>query len=871
MVAGRVVSPEFIGRADVLSALLGAFQAAADGPRVALLIGEAGIGKSRILAEFAASLGARVRVVTGACAELSGEGLPYAPFVAVARRLIRELGAETVTRALPGPSALARWFPRLGDPAVEGGKHRLYEEVLTLVELAAEDRPLVVAVEDVHWADASTRELLAFLARNLSVPGVLLAATSRPGVGPLLSELARAAPTTELRLDRLTRHEVGRQLAAILGARPDPALVRRVHERSDGNPLFVEALAQAGERTPESLRELLLYGPRALAPRGRTVLRAAAVAGGPVAHPVLETVSGLAETELDEALRELIDASLLVQADGGYDFRHALIRQAVYEDLLAGERIRLHTAHAEALRESGTPAELAAHAYAAGDRPGALEAAWRAAVAAHDSYAYQQEARQLDRVLELWESVPDAAARIGADETGVRIRAAESRMLSGDYPGGVAHASAGLATVGDPERTALLLELRGRLGNRAHGGAMDDFARALELVPGATVTRGRLLGLMAMGSLHPDTAGSRALADEALRIGRETGDAVVLVRGLLVTGLLTAEHAMLAEAVALTEREGLDDLQVTAAMYEAMYWTEAGDGASTARVALDGLRLARRLGMGSSRGARLAGYAAEGLIAAGRWDEAGALLDEALEDEAPQRSREILLDLAGHLALLRGDVAAARDAADAADAIAAVLDEPGVRLFPRYRLRLLLAGPADADRILTEVLADPLLDRTFSSDARAVLVAGALTTGPARLAELAERATRLPLSGPLDTAWQATLDALTTVDEPERWTRAAETWRKLGRPYELALCLSRTEAAQITDRLPPKPDDFGLTPREHDVLALLATGLSNRQIAAALHISPSTAGVHVSNILAKLGVPTRTAAAAVAHGRGLVG
>ena len=883
------MSPEFVGRTDALSALLGAFRKAGDGPAVALVAGEAGIGKSRILAEFTTALGPGVRVVEGACAEGGGEGLPYAPFVAVVRRLIRELGAEAVAAALPGPGLeLARWFPRLGPVAGEhGGKHRLYEEVLALVELAAAEKPLVVAIEDLHWADASTRELLAFLARNLAEPGVLLVGTYRAADGRLLSELSRAAPTTELRLERLTRHEVGRQLTAILGARPDPALVRDVHERSDGNPLFVEALAQAGDRTPDSLRELLLYGPRALPERAREVLRAAAVAGGRVGHRLLETVAGPS----DDALRELVDASLLVAADDGYDFRHALIRQAVYEDLLPGERIRLHARYAEALRDGGGAAELAVHAHAAGDRPVALDAAWRAAVAAHDSYAYEEETRQLDRVLELWEDVPDAAGRIGADRIEVWIRAADSCMLGGDYPRGIAYASTGLAAVderADPERAAVLLEYRGRLRNRTHGGALEDFARALDLLPAeaASTTRGRLLGLMAMGTLHPDTADSRRLAAEALRIGRETGDAVVLVRGLLVTGLLTGEHPMLAEAIALTEREGLDDLLVTAAMYEAMYWTGDGDGERTARVALDGLRLARRLGMGRSRGARLAGYAVEGMIASGRWDEADALLGEVLEDQAPQRSREILLDLAGHLALLRGDLAAAREAAGEADAIAAVLDQPGVRLFPRYRLRLLLAEPGQADRILTEVLADPLLDKTFSSDVRSVLVAGALATGTARRGDIAECATRLPVSvsGRLDGAWQATLAALTTVDEAGLWERAAEVWRELGRPYELALCLSRTaatraEATEIAGRLgaallredTPPSAPSGLTPRERDVLALLATGLSNRQIAAKLYISPSTAGVHVSHILAKLGVATRTAAAAVARERGLVG
>ncbi|NUS58404.1 MAG: AAA family ATPase, partial [Streptomycetaceae bacterium] len=261
MVAERVVSPVLVGRDEELSALSAALDTAvAHGPAVALVAGEAGIGKSRLLAEFARSAGPGVRVVEGACAELGRDGLPYAPFVTVLRRLIRVEGV------LPGPyRQLARWFPELGAAGgAEGGKHQLYEEILTLVERVAADRPVVVSIEDLHWADAATRELLGFLARNLTRPGVLLAITHRPPetgdglLGPLLSELSRRPRTNTLRLDRLDRQDVGRQLAAILGAEPDPATVRRVHERSDGNPLFVEALARAGERTSDSVRDLLL-------------------------------------------------------------------------------------------------------------------------------------------------------------------------------------------------------------------------------------------------------------------------------------------------------------------------------------------------------------------------------------------------------------------------------------------------------------------------------------------------------------------------------------------------------------------------------------------------------------------------------------
>ncbi|WP_219520136.1 AAA family ATPase, partial [Nonomuraea ceibae] len=170
-----------------------------------LVAGEAGIGKSRLLAEFARTLGPEVRVVAGACAELGSDGLPYAPFVTVLRRLIRVEGI------LPGPyRQLARWFPELGEAGGgEGGKHRLFEEVLSLIERVAADQPLVVLIEDLHWADAATRELLSFLARNVAQAGVLLVITHRPVETPL-SELSRHPRVTTLRLERLDREDVGR-------------------------------------------------------------------------------------------------------------------------------------------------------------------------------------------------------------------------------------------------------------------------------------------------------------------------------------------------------------------------------------------------------------------------------------------------------------------------------------------------------------------------------------------------------------------------------------------------------------------------------------------------------------------------------------
>ncbi|WP_198351741.1 helix-turn-helix transcriptional regulator [Streptomyces typhae] len=964
MVSDRVVSPVFVGRDDALAALAGAWQTAVGAPAVALVAGEAGIGKSRLVTEFEHALDLPVRMVRGACAEFGGEGLAYAPFVAVLRRLVRE-GAAAAGRY----RELARWFPELGEvPEAQpgeqrplSGKHRLYEEVLALVEEVAAARPVVVAVEDLHWADAASRELFAFLARNLTQPGVLLLATYRLGgagagqLGPLLSELARGPRTTTLRLPRLTEGHVGLQLAAILGTAPDAATVHRVHRRSDGNPLFVEALAHGDSHTPDSLRELLLRAPRALPSPARLLLSLVSAGGDFVTHRLLESVADESGPELDALLRPLVDQGLLVTADDGYAFRHALIRQAVYEDLLPGERIRLHTRYAEALRDSDAYAELAAHTYAAGDHERALAFAYRAAHRARRSYAYDEQRRMLERVLDLWDRVRDPSAALGtgpsgtgpldigpldsgprgADLVGVLTEAAEACMFSGDYRRGIDHATAGLAAVDErraPERAALLLEHRGRLRHRLGGTGNADFDHALRLLPDdvGNVLRGRVLGVMAMGLL-PDADAARWAFDEALRIGRHTGDATVTVRGLLGTGARDGDLGALAEARGLAERLDSHDLLLTVPMYEAMVHTRTGEHRRGVDAALDGFRRARRSGLGLSRGADLACYAAHGLILTGRWDHASALLDEALAEDPPPAARQHLRRLVGRLALCRGDVAAA---AAAASGPADALRSTG--LLQHYQLVCLLAvaqgDPEEADRVLGRTLADPWFTRVPSSEARSVLVTGALVqearldadcNGPTaqqaedRRTELTLLDAGLPEYGRLDRARRSHLHALLRGGG---WQQAVSAWRELGQPYHLAQCLLRAgrsalaagdltggsaqleEAAELADSLgaaplsrrialaagqapashgapPARPAEGAdapgtahgtarLTAREHEVLLLIAEGLSNRQIAGRLHISPSTAGVHVSHILAKLGASTRTRAAAIAHRQG---
>jgi predicted ATPase len=181
--ASRLVSPVLVGRERERTALLTAYGDASREAIVVLVGGEAGMGKTRLVREFTSGLGASARTVTGGCTDLGADGPPFGAFVTALRRLVRAMGVPAAADLLPsgGRRGLARLLPERGDDGGDPDRARLFDEILLLLlEGSATDRPLVVVLEDLHWADRSTGELLAFLAQNLSGPGLLLVGTYRP-------------------------------------------------------------------------------------------------------------------------------------------------------------------------------------------------------------------------------------------------------------------------------------------------------------------------------------------------------------------------------------------------------------------------------------------------------------------------------------------------------------------------------------------------------------------------------------------------------------------------------------------------------------------------------------------------------------------
>ena len=393
--------------------------------------------------------------------------------------------SDPVLAALPGGirAELATLLPGLGEGPERmrgaGDQARVFEALLAVLDGLSRDDPVLLVIEDLHWADASTRAFLRFLAATLGDEPILLVASYRPDelhrrhpLRPLLAELERVR-ALRIDLSGLTRDELREQLEDILGAAPDAALVERLYARSEGNPLFTEELLAAGldgrGAVPPSLAAALALRIERLGDEAQTVVRVLS-AGGRLDDAVLGTVAGLDPRALREGLREAV-ASQIVVLDGDlFALRHALLREAVHDDLLPGERADLHRALARALAGAGDAEEpgvqraaaIAHHYLAAGDQPAALTASVCAGVAAMDVQAYREAAALFERALELWDRVPDAAGLTGTDQVDLLERAAACHFYADDVQRSVTLAKRALALIDEaiePRRAAWIYGL----------------------------------------------------------------------------------------------------------------------------------------------------------------------------------------------------------------------------------------------------------------------------------------------------------------------------------------------------------------------------------------------------------------------------
>ncbi|BAL86600.1 putative LuxR-family transcriptional regulator [Actinoplanes missouriensis 431] len=956
-----------------------------DEPAAVLVGGEAGVGKTRLVEEFCRSLdGEPVRVLQGQCLELGEEGLPFAPFAAALRELARHEGRAV----FDGREAeFARLLPELGPPPdfQEARRGHLFELVGALFARLAEEQPVILEIEDLHWADRSTRDLIGFLLRSVRVRRLLLIATYRTDelhrghpLRPFLAELDRVRGVQRLEVDRLDRDGTAELLGHLLGLEPDPATVDAVAERAQGIPFFIEQFASSADPgcgdIPETLRDLLLSRVDQLPEAAQRVLRVAAVGGTQFGHELLARVAGVDEATLESALRATVAAQLIVfDPTGGYEFRHALVREAVHDDLLPGEHARLHARYAQTIESEPhlvapdrAPAEIAHHWHAAHDHPRALVAARRAAESASCRYAFAEQARLLERVLELWEQVPEAATLLGTTHLDLLEETALVAIDAGDHLRALSLTRAAIGDLdceAEPLRAARLLIRRAKLLRNA--GKSDGAAEAREayrLLQSAPRDAAwlRLVGDVAYQTAGIDGEAAARMAGELRSAAADLGDEASQVHaeitfGQVCGGRLPADQAVPTMRQAVERARAAGDVSNCSHgvvnLSDSLF--ELGDYAESAAVAAEGIPDADRVGVSRTTGVYLLVNYAEALMALGRWDEADARLAEAARQDPPGVLAVAWLRLRARIRLARGHDGAAALVTRAVGFLAKpfLTAEHRVTLL---ELRLLAALASGDTAAALQFARASVHDKGVFERPRygwALLVAASRAADEPLRAEIRELAAALPARYPAERAAAAEVAALigTAPDDGgpvdacfsggpsagagasgggsgaggsagggaglggvEAWRAAVAARRVDGQPYQLAGALlgyaeavagdrqaaseALQEAAEIAERLGAGPmlaavdvlgrrlgvragvahvpeqrgDGEVLTAREREVLRLVAEGQSNSGIARELFISPKTASVHVSRIIAKLEVSNRLEAAAVARRLGML-
>ncbi|MDO9397854.1 MAG: AAA family ATPase, partial [Herbiconiux sp.] len=669
----QTTSPSLIGRESDLAALRDALDEACSGVTRAVVVGgEAGIGKTRLLAEFLAEPGDGVLVLRGQCVDLGRDAPPYAPVIAVLRGLLDHVGEPALREAAgPGSAALGVLLPELraaaDEPPVEaaaaGGADRLFDAVATALESASRVQPVVVVIEDLHWADGATLALVRFVLRVLERARILLLLSYRSdelgrghALRAVIPELDRNRRVSRRELARLGRRQV-RQLATALAGRPlDAHDLDTVVRRTDGVPFFVEEIIVGGyddvQSLPDTLREILLARYETLGDPAQRMLRLLAAGGVRVDHELFAVVAGLAPEAIDELAREAVRARVLEVDDTAYSFRHALVREAVHDELLPGERRRFHIAYAEALESRpGRSADVDAtavsyHWMAAHEITAAFTASLTAMQQARDSFANTSAARMGERALELWEQVADAEVLAGRSRVELLAETAYILRNAGESDRAIAlidEALAGLAEPAPELYARLLRDKASYLANLGHAGSIDLLREALQVLEGRprSVLRANVLGeLSARLMLDARFAESVSTADlayaEAEAVGsRARMSVAVNMRGVARFSLGEIDEGLADLEAAGRLAEGNDSATLRYRVNQSDVFILLGRYDEAIRVAEAGAEFARARGVERTSGTILMSNVVQPLFALGQTARAEELLDRALELDPP--------------------------------------------------------------------------------------------------------------------------------------------------------------------------------------------------------------------------------------------
>jgi len=980
---------QLVGRERELDALGKAIASARSGhPELVVIEGEAGLGKSRLLREAVARhLHKDALLVLSHGVDLMGDQLPFGIIAEAMRSIVRARGLAVVEN-LPASADVVVGAFAAAEPGFVLERLRradLFAEFATLIETLVARQLVWLAVEDLHWADESSLELLAYVARVVRSGSFLTTYTVRTGAGQPSSafkhfsvESTHVLSASTIVLGPLDRTAAEALVTDLAEQRPNARLMDRLLAMGDGNPFLTEELVYGGLTAdgplPVSPQAAMLARIARLSDDGAALVNVASLAYGSFTLEHLRRLLKYDDDRLDTALDEVADHRVIEPdpSSDGFRFHHALLKEAVAASLLPGQRRRFHQGWAE-VREGDLVHETdpwlatvaaAHHWVGSSDVERGFDACVHAVQAAATFHAPSERAPLLTQALRLWDRVPNAQSRSGRSRDQLAMETIRATQFAGDWEGALALLEAELRhpdSDRDPVRRATLeLSRQGTLEQLGRGTSvdlmprLDEFADLLLEAPdGPWLANGCLEIAWRIGvSSHPERAlelrkraATAALAQDdpvaQLNAGQNLAD------DLLADGRLDEAFVVLEGLVELTTSrlpERVSDVEAQLCWFLCF----RGDLASGLSV---GERAMRRI-PGPNMSNRLFAYVAQNLAYAlvelGRWDEADHCLIEA-RAVYPHGWTAIEIQAESvRLACYRGDLTAAQELAEALwrsvprderDDLLSV----GRGGTARIAGATLAAAKCDLPRVrelLAPVWAIPDLREETDSVWRAVLLAAsaeadAITSMPGRggradalsteskrhVETLQAIAADLYTPGPLGMAWTqhlaAELSRYHDQDDSDMWRAVHEAWAEIGVQHDRAWALLRMaecllanadrESAQAAiiqaqsiatqlgakplerallgvasrARLPIQQPSVGdsrartqllnhLTPREAEVLMLVAKGNSNEQIASLLFISPKTASVHVSRILAKLAVGSRTEATALAFRSGFV-
>ena len=840
-------------------------QASAGHGHIVLVSGEAGIGKTTFVEHFASTIAGKACVATGHCDPLSTP-TPLGPMYDIAR----QTNGKLLTLLESNASRAA-----------------LFSAMLGLVN--ASEHATVVVIEDIHWADEATLDLVKYLGRRIASTKVLLVLTYRddevagqPSLRALLGDLAVSKSTLRIELPRLSKDAV----RLLVAGRPVDACA--LHRQTSGNPFYVtEVLSSGTAGVPATVRDAVLARAARLGPRCRAVLDAAAVIGSRIDPAMLERVSGKAVDGLSECVKVGV-----LEADGGsIAFRHELAREAVLGDIGPARRRELSRLALDAMRSGGHRrsdlAVLVQYAAGAGDSAAVVEYGVAAAQAATSAGAHRQAAAHYARVLE------HAVDRPDEERAGYCEAYAEECVLIDD----LAEAERGRRLAIGLWRQAgnrlkegeNLAELAWPLVRGGRNAAAEQTSRqaiaVLEALPPSRQLANAYRIQAHLTMLDRDIPAAVRLGNQAIQLAERFGDKLTIAaaENVIGSGLLVSGHEMgrdlLQHSIALGRDLGLDSVVGNGLMNSGSSYGEIYRLADAERYLAEGIAYTGERDLDYANHYMHA-WLAQIRLYQGRWTEAAEIATALVaRPSVSVISRIVALVALGRVRARRGDA----DAGVVLDEALALATQTGTlqRIAPVRAARAEAAWLAgDKARTAAEASAAYPL---------ATMHCHRWFTGELALwRQLGSETIEVP-------TWAAPPFVAQLEGD---WRRAASAWETLGCVYEQARALAEGDAeAQIAAleiftrlgaapaaaalrqrlrgagmrKIPRGPREstrqnaFGLTTRELQILDCLSTGLTNNGIGAKLHVSPKTVDHHVSSVLSKLGAASRGEAARIAR------